>query len=384
MNIVWLTWKDRKHPLAGGAERVNQEIAKRCVLNGHHVTFITGGFSGATEEELMDGCRVIRLGSMWSVHWFAYWYYKKNLQGWADVIIEEVNTLPFFAAMYPKRSQKKEQNFVHSSDWPEHFLFFHQLNRELWFHQMPFPFGLIGYVCEPLFLFFNNNKRVLTISESTKEDLGRYCFDPGRVMVIAQGNVLTPIADPLQVVKYERPTILSLSAVRSMKRVDHIITAFEIAKEEIADLQLVIAGDVTDRYGQKVLERARYSIYGQDIIVLGQVSREKKMELMQRSHIIAITSIKEGWGLTVTEANSQGTPAVVYDVDGLRDSVQHGKTGVVCKENTPLALAKELSDLIHEKLRYEQLRKEAWKASKALTFDQSYRDFMRAITRKKW
>jgi len=40
--------------------------------------------------------------------------------------------------------------------------------------------------------------------------------------------------------------------------------------------------------------------------------------LLQKSHVLAVTSVKEGWGLVVTEANPQGTPAVVYNVDGLR------------------------------------------------------------------
>ena len=52
----------------------------------------------------------------------------------------------------------------------------------------------------------------------------------------------------------------------------------------------------------------------------GRTSDELKLELMQKSHLGLATSIKEGWGLIVTETNSMGTPCVVYDVDGLRDS----------------------------------------------------------------
>lgn len=373
MNILWFTWKDRKHPLAGGAERVNQEIAKRCVADGHKVIFLTGGFANASQEELIDGCRVFRVGDMWSVHWRVRSFYKKNLHGWADVVIEEINTLPFLSRMYVTKNVKSK---------PLHFLFFHQLNREVWFHQRPFPFGLIGYLCEPLFLCLVRGSHTITVSESTKEDLGRSCFDPGDISVISQGNILAPIADPLQINKFEHPTVLSFGAVRSMKRVDHILYAFEIAKREVPDLRLIVAGEADNPYGRKVMEKIRYSVYGQDITVFGQVSRDKKRELMQRSHVIAITSIKEGWGLTVTEANSQGTPAVVYDVDGLRDSVHHGKTGVICKKNTPESLAKEIADLIHEKVRYKQMQNEAWKSSKKITFDQSYRDFMKVIMKK--
>ena len=46
MNILWLTWKDRKHPLAGGAEVVNEELAKHLARDGHEVKFIVAGLRG--------------------------------------------------------------------------------------------------------------------------------------------------------------------------------------------------------------------------------------------------------------------------------------------------------------------------------------------------
>ena len=48
-------------------------------------------------------------------------------------------------------------------------------------------------------------------------------------------------------------------------------------------------------------------------------------------------SLAEGWGLTVLEANSVGTPAVAYDVPGLRDSVRDKMTGWLVPPGTSLA-----------------------------------------------
>ena len=39
MKILWLTWKDKKNPLAGGAEVVNEELAKRLIADGNEVIF---------------------------------------------------------------------------------------------------------------------------------------------------------------------------------------------------------------------------------------------------------------------------------------------------------------------------------------------------------
>lgn len=102
---------------------------------------------------------------------------------------------------------------------------------------------------------------------------------------------------------------------------------------------------------------------------------------MRKSHLILVSSIKEGWGLIITEANSQGTPAVAYNVDGLRDAVMDMKTGLLTKENAPEALAEHVISLFNNKELYLQLQKNAYDWSKTLTFDNSYDVFKKVISR---
>jgi len=123
------------------------------------------------------------------------------------------------------------------------------------------------------------------------------------------------------------------------------------------------------------------SSYAADIEYVGPVDEREKVRLMAMSHLLMATSVKEGWGLIVTEANSQGTPAVVYGVDGLRDSVQDGKTGVVTKENTPVALAREIIAILNDGARYKALRYSAWDDSKEYNSENCYRDFLGVIER---
>ena len=108
------------------------------------------------------------------------------------------------------------------------------------------------------------------------------------------------------------------------------------------------------------------------------MAAKKKIELMQKSHFILSTSIKEGWGLTITEANSQGTPAIVYDSDGLRDCVQDNKTGYLVSYNKPQGLADKISKYI-ENGEYKAMQKEAWLASKKITFQICYEQFRAAL-----
>ena len=241
---------------------------------------------------------------------------------------------------------------------------------------MPFPLSFIGYMLEPIYLWLLRDRYVITESESTKRDMLRYGFSAERISVIPVGITAKPLEKLDEVDKFPQPTVLSLGAIRAMKRTLDQISAFEIAKEHIPDLRLKIAGSVTDSYGKKVLRRIAASDYAQDIEYLGRVDEAKKTELMQKSHFILVTSVKEGWGLIVTEANSQGTPAVVYDVDGLRDSVKDRETGLISKQNTPQALAEAIVECLSNPDEYARLRKNAWLWSREFTLEKCYFEFM--------
>ncbi|MFA5184162.1 MAG: glycosyltransferase family 4 protein [Patescibacteria group bacterium] len=365
MKILWFTWKDKSHPQAGGAETVNEELAKRLAADGHEVIFLVGGFTDGKEEETRDGFKIIRLGNRWTVYWQAYRYYKKNLRGWADLVIDEVNTIPFFCKFYVR-----ERNI----------LFVHQLCRVIWFYQIWFPLSLVGYLLEPLYLWLLRDREVITISKSTKKDLMRFGFRDDNINIISEGIEIEPVQDLDSIKKYEAPTILSLGSIRAMKRTDHIIQAFEMAKKKLPDLRLIVAGEAEGLYGRKVLRLIKVSAYRGSIEYLGRVDVAKKLELLQRSHILCATSVKEGWGLVVTEAASQGTPAIVYDVDGLRDVVRSGNTGVVCKKNNIINFTNSILEILEKKIEYQKLRRLAWDLSKGINFSKSYQKFLNLVT----
>lgn len=364
MKLLWFTWKDLSHPQAGGAERVNEEIAKRLARDGHEVILLVGGFKGGTPDEQREGYRIIRLGNRYTVYWYAYRHYKKHLKGWADLVIDEMNTIPFFCKFYVQ-----ERNI----------LLAYQLCREVWFYQMPFPLSIIGFMLEPVYLWLLRDRYVITESESAKRDMMRFGFSAEKISIIPIGISAKPLEDLAEVRKFPQPTILSLGAIRAMKRTLDQISAFEIAKKQIPNLHLKIVGSTADSYSEKVLRRIAASDYVQDIEYLGRVEEEEKIELMRRSHLILVTSIKEGWGLIVTEANSQGTPAAVYDVDGLRDSVKDKITGWVSQKNTPYGLAEAIVDGLCNSKEYARLRKNAWLWSRELTLEKCYWEFTQRI-----
>ena len=364
LNIVWFSWKDIKHPLAGGAEVVSDSLRKKLAANGHTVTLITASYSGAIKNEKVDNIHIHRSGGRIGVYLKAWLYYRKYLKHEPDLVIDEMNTIPFFAGLYSKQRT---------------VLLTYQLARRVWFYQMIFPFSVIGFLLEPLYLriLATKYRLVLTESQSTKNDLVRHGFKDKCIHTFRVGmEMKSPKVIPE---KNNLNTILFLGALRPMKQPLEAVKAFEHAHKQIPSLRFIIAGDNSGKYAEKVLRYISRSTHKNAIQVLGRVDNETKLTLLKNAALILVTSAKEGWGLIVTEANSQGTPAIAYDTDGLRDSVLQNETGILVEKQNPVKMSMSICDLLKDRSKYELMQTKAFAFSKQFTFSNSYEDFMKII-----
>jgi glycosyltransferase involved in cell wall biosynthesis len=100
----------------------------------------------------------------------------------------------------------------------------------------------------------------------------------------------------------------------------------------------------------------------------GQLAEAAKDAELRRAHLLIHTSIREGWGLNVIEANALGTPAIVYPVGGLVDSTLHGQTGIVTTKEGPEAVAESVLALLSQPAQYDRLRLNAWERAKTFAW----------------
>lgn len=359
MNVLWLSWKDRDHPQAGGAEVVSGKIMDHLVRDGHNVTLLTSRHSGSLPRENKDGINIRRAGNRLTVYAKAMNIFKKELVDWPDIIIDEMNTIPFGSGFYSKT---------------KNVLLCYQLAREVWLYQMFPPISWIGYITEPFMLHAMSKKYSVTATESqsTKNDLVRYGFK--NVHTFRIGMELAPVKSLKE--KKRSNLILSLGSIRPMKRTLDAVKAFEVARDGNSELHMIIAGDTSGHYAEKVITYIKHSRHSNAIEVLGRIPTSQKLELMRQADIIVVTSIKEGWGLIVTEANSQGTPAIGYDTDGLRDSIQDNITGLLSPDGDFTTMGNRIVELLANQEKYETLQTAAWEWSKEFTFENSYQDFL--------
>jgi len=107
----------------------------------------------------------------------------------------------------------------------------------------------------------------------------------------------------------------------------------------------------------------------ENVVFWGKVNEMRKYDLMRKAHILLHASVKEGWGLVVLEAASVGTPAVVYNVSGLKDVVKNGITGIVIADNSPQGMARAAVQLIGDTKRYRLYKKNGFTWAHSLQWE---------------
>ena len=101
----------------------------------------------------------------------------------------------------------------------------------------------------------------------------------------------------------------------------------------------------------------------------GRVSETEKVRQLQRMWVCVNPSPKEGWGLTVIEANACGVPVVAADSPGLRDSVVDGETGFLYPYGDVGRLADLLERLLVDHKQREELSRNALSWANQFSWD---------------
>lgn len=361
MNILIFNWRDPKNPQSGGAEIVTLEHAKAWVAKGHSVTWFASGVSGLPQKETIAGVRIIRQGNWFTVYVAAPFYYflnKKNV----DLVIDEIHGIPFFTPLYVRKPK---------------IAFLHEVAAEIWDYMYPFPINKIGRFIEPLYFTLYKTVTFWTDAPSTIDELTQFGISKKQCHAIAcpiNNDSLTTVPQ-----KEKIPTYIFVSRLVKMKGIEEIIKAFGLIHKENNKAKLWIVGRGESSYLKQLQQMV--SLYGikEQVIFFGGVSQEKKIQLLRQAHIILHASIKEGWGLVIIEAASQATPAVVYNVSGLRDSVKDGNTGIVLHENSPREMATQAVLLICDETRYVHLQKNALAWAKSLTWENATKESLSLI-----
>jgi len=313
LNILALNWEDLSNPQAGGAEVHLQEILKRIARKGHRITLLCSGFPGCKPTEEVDGIKIIRRGSRFNFNFVAPFALRKLIrnENW-DIVIEDINKIPFFSPLFHRLPL---------------LVVIPHLFADSVFKEINFILGLYIYLSEKPISAVYKGFKFMVISESTKEDLVKRGLPPDDVHVIHCGIDHTLYHPNPSVQKDRVPTMIYLGRLKKYKSIDHLLNAFSHILKKIPEAKLVVVGE--GDFKESLIDLANRLNIKDKVEFTGFVDRREKVKRLQKAWVAVYPSLKEGWGLTNIEANACGTPVIASNVPGLKDSVVHGKTGLL-------------------------------------------------------
>ena len=327
MRILILNWKDTVHPLAGGAEVFTEEVGRVLVARGHDVTLFASAIAGRPAEETKGGLHVVRRGGRLGVYRAARRFWKKDGEGRFDVVVDEINTRPFLTPRWVRGTPV--------------VALIHQLAHEIWAYETPVPVSTLGrHVLEPWWLRAYRDVPALTVSESSAESLRRL-HGWRDVTVVPEGHRPHPVpAVPTE----PEPTVVFLGRLVGMKRPQDAIEAFQVLSRHNAAARLWVIGDgpLLAKLETDAPDRVDF---------LGRLGWDDVLDRLARAHVLVATSVREGWGLNVSEAAMCGTPAIGYAVPGLVDSIR--ASGGALVEDDAESLGAALVDFFSGRLKLE-------------------------------
>ncbi|MGD9566694.1 MAG: glycosyltransferase family 4 protein [Methanothrix sp.] len=329
----------------GGAEKRVWEMARRLADRGHEVhIFGMKYWSGddvmeredvhlhgvcGPQDLYVDGKRSIKTSLYFS------WKLLSSFKGDFDVI--DSQQFPYFPCFCAKFSSWRRRVPL--------VITWHEVWGDYWREYLGWK-GIFGKGVERMTIRLAD--KIIPVSERVREDLIDMGVRGDRMVVVPNGVDLRKIDGVREEEKvYD---LVYAGRLSEHKRVDLHLNAVSIAKEEIPHIKCCIIGDGPEMGGLRRLVKELGIEEGVDF--MGFLEREEDLIAgMKSSRIFVLPSTREGFGMSVLEANACGLPVVTVrsDMNAASDLVEDGLNGFVCGPTS-----EEMAEAILELLKGER------------------------------
>ncbi len=317
-----LSWRDLDDPEAGGSEVHAAMVARLWAEAGLDVTLRTSFAPGQASTSERDGYRVVRKAGRYLLFPRAAIAETARLYGPRDALVEIWNGMPFFSPVWTRGPK---------------IILLHHVHAQMWGMVLPPLLARVGNAIESSFAPpLYRRERIVTLSESSKTEIvGDLGLAPDRVTVVPPGVHPRFSPDPSGRVVPQRGSVLAVGRLVPVKRFDYLIRAVAAARRQAPELRLTIVGAGYEK--DRLLSLVdRLDAQGW-VEILHGISNDELVDRYRAAWVVASSSAREGWGMTLTEAAACGTPAVATRIAGHTDAVVDGVSGLLADSEVELA-----------------------------------------------
>jgi glycosyltransferase involved in cell wall biosynthesis len=357
--IHFVAWRDLDDPEAGGSELHAHKIAARWAAAGLDVTFRTSAVPNAPTALTRDGYRVMRQSGRYAVFPGAAWEGIRMGHRPGDALVEIWNGMPFLSPIWYRGPR---------------IVFLHHVHAEMWGMVLPPTLARLGNLAEQrLAPRFYRGTRIVTLSDSSRDEIVDLLRLPSEQITVAPPGVDDRYSPGGQ--RSPTPLVVAVGRLVPVKRFDVLLRSLVQVKKSQPALRAVIIGE---GYERTSLEALRDELGATDWISMpGRVDDHELVAWYRRAWIVASSSQREGWGMTLTEAAACGTPAVATAIAGHADAVLNGESGLLVEDLDDLAGA--IGRVLSDDVLRSRLSKGALARARWFTWDATARRALEAL-----
>ncbi|MDF2940840.1 MAG: putative glycosyltransferase, group 1 [Gammaproteobacteria bacterium] len=322
-------WPTSYLPNIGGLEVMTHSLAKQLQKNGHEVIVIANHLNSAEYKEyIIDDIKVFLFPFLTALAQNNLLLMKKAINGTHQLLDEF------------------EADVVNIHGWFECFCFYQA--RVLENKGIPVCITIHGlleqshYRTDACLKLWSIAKAVNTVSKVLIESLNQHGISHRNLKAIYNG--LAVPSESIKPIAHAPPTVLMVGRLSSEKCFDIAFHAVKNLIQKYPNIKLILVGGGED-YKKLAALKTELGL-DQHIEMTDFVKPHEVQQYIDQASLVLVPSYYESFCLVALQAAMRGRPVIASNVYGLKEVVEHNKTGLLIPPKDPLALSEAIDQLL--------------------------------------
>jgi len=221
-----------------------------------------------------------------------------------------------------------------------------------------------SYILFPYREYIDDADKIIAVSRAAAKFISH--FTSKKIEIIGNGISVDEFSPKVKT--FDGKSVLFVGRFTYRKGVHVLLEAFQKVKREVEDAHLTLVGSGYFSSIADLLVRALS--LSKNVSIIGEVKKEKLVEIYQSSHVFVLPSLYgESFGIVLLEAMASKTPVIASDDGGIKELIKNGKTGFIVKKGDAEELSEKIVELLLDRnlskkistAAFEEVKKYDWK-----------------------
>lgn len=224
--------------------------------------------------------------------------------------------------------------------------------------------------------------RIVAISEATKDDTIKLFNTPEEkidVIYLGYKKICDVSENPVDL---PQKFFFFAGIIKERKNVFNIIKAFHTFSKENPDISLVVAGNPSGAYFEKIRKYIEDNGLSSRVIFVGHMNDGQLSYIYKKALAFVFPTLIEGFGMPVLEAMDCGIPVITSNQSSLREVGGNGAALLVDPYN-PEDIAQKMSYLVDSQEAKNELIKKGFTQATLFSWEKAAKNLLKVVRNTK-